>query len=282
MLRESAVPVQRQGRATAGWTDLPAAWTPALSWDITIRSVTSRSRAIAFLLGAVAEQAVRLFTVMLRQSLDLRELQTQTTGVTVSQGWRPPVSDAPGTDRRPDGICHCIRCNASGLMRGGAMSGCCPKPDRGPSTQGQRMLSHARKVSIRVRRVKWSDALARSRCGVASRPAPAWYASLLVRAYAVAMTVYPSSDTAAVRRLIRIQTLALAVRAQICALREHLVAWRWSTPDALCAVRGCGEFQSSTKAVNLVRSLPKNASGTGCRQRRSTETHQDPCGGAQA
>lgn len=136
VLRESAVPVQRQRRATAGWTDLTTAWAPALPWDITIRSVTSRSRAIAFLLGAVAEQAVRLFTVMLRQSLDLRELQTQTTDVTVGQGGRPPVTDAPGTDRRPEGFCHCIRCNASGLMRGGALSGCCPRPDRGPLYSG--------------------------------------------------------------------------------------------------------------------------------------------------
>ncbi|MEU8387515.1 hypothetical protein [Micromonospora sp. NPDC048843] len=61
---------------------------------------------------------------------------------------------------------------------------------------------------------------------VASRPALAWYASLLVRAHAVAFTVYPSSDTAAVRRLIRIQTLAEAVRAQIRALQEHRVASR--------------------------------------------------------
>ncbi|MFG2049577.1 hypothetical protein ACGFIW_19350 [Micromonospora sp. NPDC048935] len=48
-----------------------------------------------------------------------------------------------------------------------------------------------------------------------------------------ALAVYRSSDIAAVRRLIRIQTFALAVRAQICALREHLVASRWSALDAL-------------------------------------------------
>ncbi|MEU5669100.1 hypothetical protein ABZ749_01770 [Micromonospora sp. NPDC047753] len=47
------------------------------------------------------------------------------------------------------------------------------------------------------------------------------------------MAVYRSSDTAAVRRLIRIQTLALAVRAQIRALREHLGASRWSALNAL-------------------------------------------------
>ncbi|MEU7778821.1 hypothetical protein [Micromonospora parva] len=40
------------------------------------------------------------------------------------------------------------------------------------------------------------------------------------------MTVYRSSDTAAVGRLIRIQTLAEAVRAQISALQEHPVASR--------------------------------------------------------
>ncbi|MEU8393234.1 hypothetical protein [Micromonospora sp. NPDC048843] len=61
---------------------------------------------------------------------------------------------------------------------------------------------------------------------VASRPALAWYASLLVRAYDDAMTVYRSSDTAAVGRLIRIQTLAVAVRAQIRALQEHRVTSR--------------------------------------------------------
>ncbi|MEU8327912.1 hypothetical protein [Micromonospora sp. NPDC048839] len=93
------------------------------------------------------------------------------------------------------------------------------------------------------------------------------------------MTVYPSSDTAAVRRLIRIQTLALAVRAQICALREHLVAWRWSALDALALCAVVVNFQSSTKAVNLVRSLPKNASGTGCRQRRSLKLARTPAVG---
>lgn len=40
------------------------------------------------------------------------------------------------------------------------------------------------------------------------------------------MTVYRSSDTAAVGRLIRIQTLAVAVRAQIRALQEHRVTLR--------------------------------------------------------
>ncbi|MFJ2081195.1 hypothetical protein ACIOBK_01485 [Micromonospora chokoriensis] len=61
---------------------------------------------------------------------------------------------------------------------------------------------------------------------MASRPALAWYASPLVGAYDVAMTVYRSSDTAAVGQLIRIQTLAEAVRAQIPALQEHRVASR--------------------------------------------------------
>ncbi|MEU5942899.1 hypothetical protein ABZ807_27880 [Micromonospora sp. NPDC047548] len=61
---------------------------------------------------------------------------------------------------------------------------------------------------------------------VASRSALAWSASLLVGAYDVAMTVYRSSDTAAVGQLIRIQALAVAVRAQIRALQEHLVASR--------------------------------------------------------